>query len=275
MQNFGYTAADASCNGMKKALNVENEVLSLLDPLNAEEILASNKDRISLTFQKPEGEPDGEGYGRFSNHFSSKAIKQPLVERILEMSEIGYVLSATTPRGRNLVAIFDKNSNIYASNKKPNQPQWISTHKTQLDSFRKRFPIERNSFEPIVESEQLPYKPSEQILSKKTIDQFEPKKYAFVLLRGENFLRLADSHYEAGAWEDAITAGDIKITRQDGKNTVEIINNRSGTYLTYIGNIAHAVEALWRQGIFPDTLIINARKRDNLENPVQVLHKYW
>jgi hypothetical protein len=96
--------------------------------------------------------------------------------------------------------------------------------------------------------------PSTDYLTAEFLSQIhltEPRRFSFVQIHGEPFLRLGDSHPIIGAGADAVSAGDIQLLpHPSGKGaTIGFISPRSDTYRPPNNSLTSAVEALWSQGI--------------------------
>jgi hypothetical protein len=108
----------------------------------------------------------------------------------------------------------------------------------------------------------------DHILSKKTLQDVHVGWHSFVVIDGENFIRLGGAgHTILGARMSASSAGEIKIEvdQATGKKIVAAFNPRSDTYRPMPAELLPAVEAMWRQGIFPTKLkILEWDKRTHL-----------
>lgn len=96
--------------------------------------------------------------------------------------------------------------------------------------------------------------PSTEYLTAEFLSQLnlkEPRRFSFVQIQGEPFLRLGDSHPLIGAGADASAAGDIQLLPHPSGRGARIgfISPRSDTYRPPNTSLPSAVEAIWSQGI--------------------------
>jgi hypothetical protein len=96
------------------------------------------------------------------------------------------------------------------------------------------------------------------LLTANTISSLREGRHAFVLLEGENFLRIGVGHPRTGGGWAAVAAGEVELRRNSRTQRMEVValNNRSDTYRPDESAMVPAVEALWRQGLYPRTLRI-------------------
>lgn len=96
----------------------------------------------------------------------------------------------------------------------------------------------------------------DHLLTAKTLSNIPPGRYSFVVLQGENFLRLGMGHHRLGARMIASSAGEVVIEKDPITHASRLtqINSRSDTYRPLTGDLLPALDALWRQGIRPERL---------------------
>lgn len=176
--------------------------------------------------------------------------------RMQEMAEAGFELvSVTDVRGRVTGMTWIHNPDLVTkqniSDRRYAPPAWVERQKA--DFARKNNPESKKH------AHEVPYPaPGGRALTAKTIDEFEPGVYPFVVLTGENFARLGDpkeKHRNFCGVEEAESAGEVAITRgPDGHNEIKNYNMKSGTYIHGAANIKVFPLALWSQGIYPRSL---------------------
>jgi hypothetical protein len=108
----------------------------------------------------------------------------------------------------------------------------------------------------------------DHILTVRTLQKIKPGLYSFVVIEGENFLRLGMGHHLLGARRMASSAGEVVIEADPvtGKHVLTGINARSDTYRPLDKDLLPALEAIWRQGITPEKIkILNWYKELLLE----------
>ncbi len=209
-------------------------------------------------------------YGRHKKLTFSGALEEPVIKRMEEMSEWAYVLDYTIVRDGTIKLGFKRDGRLCTPNDTPAEPAWLKEHRRLVEQT---FPIPRKKIEAQIEMEIPIPEPIGNPLTSKTLQHFAEGTYAWVRLRGENFLRLAGNHTNAGAWEHAQAAGEITIKASpSGVKYVHSMNNRSGTYPDKLDYLINGINAMWRQGVYPRSFTIF--RQDNFAdkpNPVLVL----
>jgi hypothetical protein len=98
----------------------------------------------------------------------------------------------------------------------------------------------------------------EHLLTAKTLQKIPPGRYSFVVLKGENFLRIGMGHHILGARRTASSAGEVQIDvdPHTGIHSLSAINARSDTYRPSTPELLPALDAIWRQGVPTEKLKI-------------------
>lgn|GEM_PF-3679736 len=98
----------------------------------------------------------------------------------------------------------------------------------------------------------------DHLLTAKTIKTIPPGRYSFVVIEGENFIRLGMGHHRLGARLPVSSAGEVLIEKdlQSGNSYLAAVNRRSDTYRPMTSNLLPALDAICRQGIFQKKLKI-------------------
>lgn len=173
---------------------------------------------------------------------------------ISQLAESGYLLSGPTWSRGALEVEFTFNSDLVLSDSVPPPPFRPRSAPASDGGDLSNLPQRNPS---ICRRESKLYGPTwGLILTARTLDEIPQGQHSFVVLVGEDFIRLGTSHPIIGGREYAKTAGDLEIGRDagTGRPTVTWINNRSDTYQPSRETLPTAVEALWRQGIYPPDL---------------------
>lgn len=188
-----------------------------------------------------------------------------LSKRDFQMAGQGYVISSQSKNRR----VYIRQPELLTFSESVPQPNYIFNQEEQLrDAFHKSKPHDR--LIPRVENSDasgdlsfVTTRPEPQVLTAKTINagNFEPLQrdrglYNFVLLEGENFLRVGvNKHAMLGAGRPAQAAGEIWFARDTETGMLEVagLTPKSDAYQPYQGpvQLVSVVHALWRQGIFP------------------------
>jgi hypothetical protein len=183
--------------------------------------------------------------------------------KIGEMAEQGYELRTWQYVKGQLVLNFKYRRELIPKSMRAPEPIWVAKQRAKL---KEAFPARVDTLHPTVrgpEASQYTAQTEEKyILTAKNFNSVKPDLYAFVRLKGENFLRIGVNHPTAGAGAEAQAAGDIRIERNPatGLNEIAYMSPRSGAYgypkYPHPSTLANAVEALWRQDIYPEKLLL-------------------
>lgn len=191
--------------------------------------------------------------------------------RTAEMAEEGYVREwDALPRpGPKLELNFRREPRLLAVRERRAEPAWVAEQRARL---REKFPRARfrdRLYASKSERYETDTPDSTLLLTAKTLAALEPGLYAFVRVTGENFLRLGSGHHLVGAGMVAMAAGDLSVVKDavTGERRVESLSPRSDTYRPPDDTLVHALEALWRQGVYPrEVRLLEWNNRDLILN---------
>ena len=191
-----------------------------------------------------------------------KVLREAITGEMLKKAEDGWVLTKVGQMKSTGVYMmeFHRDFDVIPNFKRKPEPEYV---RAQRDALEQKFPEVVQETIPASRSKETPQAdPKGEPLTALTIGERKSGVYSFVQLEGENFLRTTKDgeaqHVEAGGMENAVTAGEIKIVKDEKTDEVTqiMISLKSGTYLPHISKLRPAVEALWRQEIFPKNLLV-------------------
>lgn len=181
-------------------------------------------------------------------------LVRPKVHQFSEFSDLGYIRDFF-PRKESEIR-WVRNNDLLSDREVSVTPARVQHHREEfIAKFGEPSGVLRANFREKFFSE-LPE--ADYLLTARTLNQIPPGRYAFVVLEGENFLRLGVGHHRLGAQAPASSAGEVVIQKnpEGAGMIVSEINPRSDTYRPMRSDLLPALEALWRQGVWPEQLKI-------------------
>jgi hypothetical protein len=236
---------------------------SILDV--ASELQTSRPEQIKLQYKLPIPFPEGypipkHSKGRLMVSFYPPQIRELVLERIYELSELGYIAIQSRYHAETLEIEFKRSEALipihHVGDEENEAPDWVSG---QNEALQNAFPNSHLFDQLSASYSERDYstRPEGSILSARTLQGLPADGYAFVLLQGENFLRIGTKHPQIGAKEAVVSAGDIFLKRNPENQQIEVqaLSIRSDTYQPpNAAYLVPAVQALWRQGIYSKNL---------------------
>lgn len=175
-------------------------------------------------------------------------------KQVQELSEMGYVRDFSSRKKglmlyyREPVLMSDREAHSLPVQIQRQREQWMTHFGEPWGSLRAS--TREKNFSEVPEYDHL--------LTAKTLKTIPPGRYSFVVLEGENFLRLGMGHHRLGARMPVSSAGEVLIEKdpQSGTSYLAAVNRRSDTYRPMASDLLPALDALWRQGVFQKKLKI-------------------